>query len=81
MLRASRFACRPALLTTHAALIVVGAMVALVASGPIEFAAVRDRVESALAARLGGDYDVKVGRSTIDVATLEHVVSPLLAER
>lgn len=48
-------------------LLLVGTIAAIVASGPVELSAVRDRVVSTLSSRLGPDYGVKVGRTTIDV--------------
>jgi hypothetical protein len=49
------------------AVVMVGALAAIVATGPIELDALRGRVISTLSSRLGPDYGVKVGRTTIDV--------------
>jgi len=48
-------------------IILAGTLVAIVATGPVELDAVRDRIASTLGDRLGPDYGVKVGRATIDV--------------
>ena len=47
--------------------ILLGTLAAIVATGPVELDAVRDRVRASLASRLGPDYAVKVGRALIDV--------------
>ncbi|BCP53076.1 membrane protein [Kaistia sp. 32K] len=48
-------------------MIVVGMLAAIVFTGPVEFDVVRERVIATLSSRLGPDYGVKVGRTTIDV--------------
>ncbi|WEK48683.1 MAG: AsmA-like C-terminal region-containing protein [Candidatus Kaistia colombiensis] len=47
--------------------ILFGTLAAIVAAGPVELDAVRDRVRASIASRLGPDYAVKVGRAMIDV--------------
>jgi hypothetical protein len=49
------------------AVILFGTLAAIVASGPVDLDAVRDRVRASLASRLGPDYAVSVGRAMIDV--------------
>lgn len=48
-------------------LILVGTLAAIVAVGPVELDAVRDRIRVALGSRLGPDYAVTIGRAMIDV--------------
>ncbi len=47
--------------------VLFGTLAAIVAAGPVELGAVRDRVRVSIASRLGPDYAVKVGRAMIDV--------------
>jgi hypothetical protein len=49
------------------AMLVVGVAIAVVLSGPTELGFVRDRIASALSARLGDGYEVSVGSAVIDV--------------
>jgi hypothetical protein len=47
--------------------VVVGAAVAVILSGPTEFAFIRDRVQAMLASSLGPNYRVDIGRAVVDV--------------
>ncbi|MCX5493503.1 DUF3971 domain-containing protein [Kaistia dalseonensis] len=49
------------------ALVAFGALVMIVASGPIQLNALRDRVVAAMSERLGPGYVVRVGGASIDV--------------
>jgi hypothetical protein len=62
-----KHAVRAVLVILLIVLVALGAMIAIVLSGPTEFGLVRARVAATLQKSLGGDYEVGVGRTVIDV--------------
>lgn len=49
------------------AIVVVGATIAIILSGPTEIGVVRDRIVAVLSANLGERYEISVGRAVVDV--------------
>jgi hypothetical protein len=62
-----RYGLRAALVLLVLCVVVVGAALAVVLSGPTEFAFIRDRVQSILAKGVGPGYRVEVGKALVDV--------------
>jgi hypothetical protein len=62
-----RYAIRAVLVLVVLFVVVVGAALAVVLSGPTEFAFIRDRIQETLAKGVGPDYRVDVGRALVDV--------------